>query len=161
MRESVMVYGKAKSTHGTRNSRLFEPDFQRHGLARVQRRQHYRPASAPLAPIGNYRRSPVALKTNHAPPAPIAAPPGSPAEQTKLESQATPHRAPNALSQDAFPERASMGGTWSSAWLVVAVLFLALVLVSSLSTTQTTLTEKDIARAAHHMPREHGFDGRL
>jgi len=156
-----MMYGNAKSTQGFRNSRLFEPEFQRHGLARVQRRQHYRPASVPLAPTGHYRRILVALKTNHAPPAVIDAPPSSPAEQRPLESQTTPHRAPNALSQDAFPERASMGGTWSSAWLVVAALFLALVLVSSLSTTHSSITEKDIARAAHHMPREHGVDGRL
>jgi hypothetical protein len=156
-----MVYGKAKGSHRPRNSRLLEPDFQRHGLARVQRRQHYRPVSVPLAPTGNNRRIAIALKTNHAPPAAIGAPPSSPAEQSPLEPQTTPQRAPNALSQDALPERASMGGTWSSAWLVVAALFLALFLVSSLSTTRSSLTEKDIARAAHHMPRERAVDGRF
>jgi hypothetical protein len=156
-----MEYGKAKWTRGPRYWRRIEPAFQHHGLARVQRRQRYRPAGVPLAPTGNYRRIPVAVDTNlMRPSATSAPPPSSPVEETPPETAAKTHRALGAPAPDVFPERDGMGGTWSSAWAVVGVLLLALVVVSSLSTTRPALTDDVVARAAHHMPRERGVDGR-
>jgi len=157
-----MAYGTAKRTYRLHYSQRFESDFRRHGLPRVQRRRHFRLGSAHPAPTGNDRLTPAALKRSHAVPSTtVVLPPDAPAVERPLETAAISHVAARAPASDAFGDRDRAAGTWPSAWAVAAALLLALVLVSSLSTTKSSLTQNDIARAAHHMPRDHGTEHRL
>ena len=68
--------------------------------------------------------------------------------------------APDDRTDGASSGRYRGGSNSSGAWAIVGVLLLTLVMMSSLTVRPRSVTNEDIARAAHHMPHDRGHLGR-